>query len=50
MRNPVPAAYHLRVEVGVNAGARADVIVTIRTRATVGGLTAGRLATGAATA
>jgi hypothetical protein len=39
MRRPVPAAYHLNVEAGVNADPRAGVIViaTTRARATAGG-------------
>jgi hypothetical protein len=38
------------MDVGVNAGARAGVIVIARARATVGGLTVAGLVTGAATA
>jgi hypothetical protein len=36
MRRPVPAAYHLNVEAGVNADPRAGVIATARARATPG--------------
>ena len=48
MRRPLPAAYHLNVEAGVNADARAGVIAAAR--ATAGGLMLAGLATGAATA
>jgi hypothetical protein len=50
MRRPLPAAYHLKVEAGVNADVRAGVIVAARARATAGGLMLAGLATGAATA
>jgi hypothetical protein len=48
MRQPLPAAYHLNVEAGVNADPRAGVVGTAR--ATAGGLMIAGLATGAATA
>jgi hypothetical protein len=50
MRQPLPAAYHLNVEAGVNADPRAGVVGTARARATAGGLMIAGLATGAATA
>jgi hypothetical protein len=50
MRGPLPAAYHLNVEAGVNADARAGVISITRASVTAGGLMIVGLATGAATA
>jgi hypothetical protein len=47
MRQPLPAAYHLNVEAGVNADPRPGVGIA---RATAGGLMIAGLATGAATA
>jgi hypothetical protein len=50
MRGVPPAAYHQRVGVGVNVGAREGLTAADRARVTVGGLTAAGLATGAAAA